>query len=144
MQKSQNGQWIVWAVFLYYLITIVPAAGGLLIVWHSAPFSVNARTAVDSLTTLGWTLFGLTMAAKLGGAIALFKLWRIAFPLFVGGIGLTILQLAMHHQESTYSGPDNHIVALGLAIQLLVCAYALTLTVAFCAHLNLKLRKCRG
>ena len=67
------------------------------------------------------------MALKLGGAIALFKLRRIAFSLFVGGIGFTILQLTMHHPENTLPGPDNHgnyIVALGLVIQLLVCAYA--------------------
>ncbi|WP_157025755.1 hypothetical protein [Paraburkholderia heleia] len=63
---------LVWVVFLYYLVTIVPAAGGLLVVWHSAPFSAKARMAVESMTTLAWTLLGLTFALQLGGAVTLF------------------------------------------------------------------------
>jgi hypothetical protein len=115
---------LVWVVFLYYLVTIVPGAGGLLFVWHSAPFSANARMVVESMTTLAWALLGLTSALELGGAIALFKLRRIAFPLFVGAFGCTILQMSMQHQENTVSGPVNYLPALGLAIELFVCAYA--------------------
>ncbi|WP_343674363.1 hypothetical protein [Paraburkholderia heleia] len=115
---------LVWVVFLYYLVTIVPAAGGLLVVWHSAPFSAKARMAVESMTTLAWTLLGLTFALQLGGAVTLFKLRRIAFPLFVGAFGCIILQMRIQHQENTVSGPGNHVPALGLAIDLFVCAYA--------------------
>jgi hypothetical protein len=127
--KEKNGKRprLVWVVFVYYLITIVPAAGGLIAVWHSAPYSVQARTAVDSMTALGWTLLALTMALQLGGAIALFRLRRIAFPLFAAGVCLTILLRLMNRYEYTFSGADNHstyIAAFGLAIQFLVCAYA--------------------
>jgi hypothetical protein len=124
--KNPKRPIFVWVVFLYYLITIVLAAGGLLIVWHTASHSAQARTAIDSITPLNWTLLWMTMALKLGGAIALFGLRRIAFPLLAGGLCLTVLQLAMH-PESLLSGADNHgayVEVFRLAIQLLVCAYA--------------------
>ncbi|WP_028224286.1 hypothetical protein [Paraburkholderia ferrariae] len=117
--KNPKRPILVWAVFLYYLITIVLAAVGLLMVWHRASYSAQARTVLDSMTALGWTLLWMTMALKLGGAIALFGLRRIAFLLFAGGLCLTVLQLTMHH-ESLLSGADS----FRLAIQLLVCAYA--------------------
>lgn len=72
----------------------------------------------------GWTLLGVTLALELGGAIALFKLRRIAFPLFVGAFGCTLLQMTMHHQDNTVSGPGNHFPVLWLVIDLFVCAYA--------------------
>ncbi|MEX3917878.1 hypothetical protein AB4Y43_16800 [Paraburkholderia sp. BR10872] len=115
---------LVWVVFLYYLVTILPAAGALLLVWHSAPFSAKARIALESMTTLAWALVGLTFALELGGAVALFKLRRIAFPLFVGAFACTILQMTMHRQESAVSGPGSHTPALWMAIDLFVCAYA--------------------
>ncbi len=115
---------LVWVVFLYYVVTIVPAAGGLLLVWQSAPFSTKARMAVESMTTLAWTLLGLTLALQLGGAVALFKLRRIALPLFVGAFGCTILQMTMQHPENTVSGPGTLVPALALTIDLFVCAYA--------------------
>jgi hypothetical protein len=125
-EKNAKRPILVWVVFLYYLVTIVPGAGGLLVVWRAASYSAQARAAIDSITTLGWILLGLTMALKLGGAIALLRLRCIAFPLFAGGIGLTILQLTMHHRNYSFSGADSHgpyNAAFGLAIQLVVCAY---------------------
>src|SRR5579871_1025970 len=95
--RNRKRPGLVWAAFLYYLITILTAAWGLIAVWHAKSYSVAARTAIGSITTLGWTLIGLKMVLELGGAIALFKLRRIAFPLFAGGLCVAILQLITQH-----------------------------------------------
>ncbi|NIE63202.1 hypothetical protein [Burkholderia sp. Ax-1719] len=118
---------LVWVVFLYYLITVVPAAVGLLFVWHSASYSAQARTVINSMPPLFWTLLGLTMALQLGGAIALLRLRRIALPLFAGGLFVTILQWTMLHNEYAFSGAGSqgtYMGLFGLATEFLVCAYA--------------------
>lgn len=125
--KSGKRPGFVWVVFLYYLITIVLGAGGLLLVWHAASHSEQARTAIEAITTTGWALIGLSMALELGGAIALFRLRRVAFPLFVGAFCIFIIQTAIHYRDGTFSGADNHgahFAVYSLAIHLLVCAYA--------------------
>jgi hypothetical protein len=126
-EKNRKRPRLVWVVFLYYVVTVVPAAGGLLLVWHSAPHSVPARTAIESMPPMFWILLGLTMALQLAGAIALFRLRRMALPLFAGGLCITILQWTTQHNEYTFSGAESHgtyVGLLGLAIEFLVCAYA--------------------
>jgi hypothetical protein len=125
--KNPKRPIFVWVIFLYYLVTDALAAGGLFLVWHTASYSAQARTAIDSITTAGWTLVALTMVLELGGAIALFRLRSIAVPLFAAVICLAIVQMTSHLHEYSFSGAGSHsayIVAFSLAIHFFVCAYA--------------------
>ncbi len=125
--KNSKRPRLVWIVFLYYLIADVLGAGALLILWHSASLSEQARTAIETITTTDWALIWLNMALELAGAIALFRLRRMAFPLFVGALCTQIAQTSIHYREGIFSGANNHsthIVAFSLATHLFVCAYA--------------------
>lgn len=125
--KNPKRPRLVWIVFLYYLIADVPGAAGLLILWHSAYHSEQARVAIETITTTDWAFIWLNMALELGGAIALFRLRRVAFPLFFGALCIQIAQTSIHYREGIFSGANNHstyIVAFSLAIHLFVSAYA--------------------
>lgn len=120
---------LVWVVFLYYLVTVVLGAGSLVWLLHAAPDSAQACAVIETITPLHWTLTGLSMAFQLGGAIALFGLRRVAYPLFIGGLWVRVVQMAMQ-RGTTPPGTDIHgmlIVAFTLAIDLLVCLYARSL-----------------
>lgn len=126
--KNRKRPGLVWLIFLYYLLTVVPGAALLIWFLQKAPDSVQARSAIDMLTPLDWTFTGLKMVFELSAAIALFGLRRAAYPLFVGGLCVSIIQTAMQ-RGSLFSRTDSHsmqILAFS-AIDLLACLYARSL-----------------
>jgi len=119
---------LVWVVFLFYLFSVVYTAVSFLLVL-SGSISVTPEQAAyfRNLSVFDWAVTGLTAALNLAGAVSIFLLRKIAFPLFAISLGLSVLQTLVHAFTTNFvaalGGTGALGVVIGFAISIAVCAY---------------------
>jgi len=119
---------LVWVVFLFYLFSVVYTALVFLLIFSGSIYVTPEQAAYfRNLSAFDWAMTGLTAALNLAGAISVFLLRKIAFPLFATSLGLSILQTLVHafttNLVAALGGPGALGVVIGFAISIAVCAY---------------------
>ena len=119
----------VWVVFLFYLLSVVYTALSFFLIFSgSIPVTPEQAAYLRNLSVFDWTITTLTAALNLAGAVSIFLLRKIAFPLFATSLGLAILQTLVHAFTTNFvaalGGPGALGVVIGFTISIAVCAYA--------------------
>jgi len=120
---------LVWVVFLFYLFSGGSTALSFYLVL-SGLISVAPEQAMylRNLSALDWAITGLTATLNLAGAISIFLLRKIAFPLFATSLALSILLTLVHafttNLTTALGGSGAIGIAIGYAISIAVCTYA--------------------
>ena len=120
---------LVWVVFLFYLLsTGFTALSYLLILSGVIPITPEQATYFGTLSAFDWVITLLTGLLNAAGAIAIFRLRKIAFHLFSAAFAIVILQTLVHTITTNFvaalggSGAAGALVGYG--ILLAVCVYA--------------------
>ena len=119
---------LVWVVFLFYLFSLGYTALSFYLVLSGSVSAPGQATYLRNLSVFDWAITGLTAALNLAGAISIFLLRRIAFPLFATSLALSIFLTLVHvfttSLTSALGGPGALGLAIGYAISIAVCTYA--------------------
>jgi hypothetical protein len=120
---------LVWTVFLFYVLSSVYTALSFLLVFSGTiPVTPEQAAYFRSLSTFDWAITALTGLLNVVGAIAIFRLRKIAFHIFAAAFVLVILQTFVHIVTTNFAaalGGSGALGALiGYGILLAVCVYA--------------------
>jgi len=120
---------LVWAVFLFYVLSVgYTALSFFLIFSGTIPVTPEQAAYFVNLSAFDWVITVLTGLLNVAGAIAMFRLRKIAFHLFSAAFVLVILQTLVHTITTNFvaalGGPGAVGGLIGYGISLAVCVYA--------------------
>jgi heme/copper-type cytochrome/quinol oxidase subunit 4 len=120
---------VVWVVFLFYLFSVgYTALSFYLVLSGLISVAPEQATYIRNLSAFDWAITGLTATLNLAGAISIFLLRKIAFPLFAISLALSILLTLVHafttNLTAALGGSGAIGIAIGYAISIVVCTYA--------------------
>jgi hypothetical protein len=120
---------LVWVVFLFYLLSTGYTALSYFLIFSGViPVTPEQATYLGNLSAFDWVITLLTGLLNAGGAIAIFRLRKIAFHLFSAAFAIVILQTLVHTITTNFVaalGGSGAVGALiGYGILLAVCVYA--------------------
>ena len=129
VQLSGKRPKFVWAVFLFYILSVGYTVLSFALVYSGAISVTPEQGAyLRNLSTFDWVITVLTGALNVAGAIAMFLLRKIAFYLFSAAFVLVILQTLVHAITTNFlaalGGPGAVGALIGYGISLAVCIYA--------------------
>jgi hypothetical protein len=131
MPSTKSGRpKLVWVVFLYYLLATLLAVGSLLwLLSHVDTLPPQTIAAFREITPVGWVFTVLIQVLTLAGAIALFALRRVAFPLFVAALCVSAFETLLYcvHVLPQSGNPISLTLIVVWAIDLAVILYARSL-----------------
>jgi hypothetical protein len=127
-QPSTKRPKLVWVVFFFYLFSVVYTGLSFFAIFSGSIYTPEQIAYFRNLSTLDWTILGVTATLNLAGATSMFQLRKIAFPLFAASLALSILQTLVHAFTTNFTTTVGSAGALGVgigfAIAIAVCVYA--------------------
>ena len=120
---------LVWVVFLFNVLSVGYTALSFFLIFSGA-ISVPPEQAAyfGNLSAFDWVITALTGLLNVAGAVAIFRLRKIAFHLFATAFVLVILQTLVHTITTNFvaalGGPGVVGALIGYGISLAVCIYA--------------------
>lgn len=120
---------LVWAASLFYLLSVGYTALSFLLIYSgSIPVTPEQVAYFRNLSAFDYVITALTGLLNVAGAIAIFRLRKIAFHLFTAAFVLVILQTLVYAITTNFvaavGGPGAVGVLIGYGILLAVCIYA--------------------
>ena len=120
---------LVWAVFLFYVLSVGSTVLSFFLIFSGA-ITVTPEQAVyfGNLSVFDLVVTALTGFLNVAGAIAIFRLRKIAFHLFATAFIFVILQTLVQTTTTNFvaalGGPGAVGALIGYGILLAVCIYA--------------------
>jgi len=120
---------LVWVVFLFYVLSVGYTALSFFLVFSGAiPVTPEVAAYIINLSAFDWVITALTGLLNVAGAIAIFRLRKVAYYLFTATFVLVTLQTLVHIVTTNFvaaiGGPGLIGALIGYGITLAVCIYA--------------------
>ena len=128
-QLSPKRPKLVWVIFVLVLLTVGYTVLSLYLVLSGAiPLTAEEAKYVRSLTPFDYAVTGASSILNLAGAIALFRLRKIAFYLLTAAFVVGIVGTLPHVGDASFAaalgGPGFIGMLVGYALWGAVCVYA--------------------
>ena len=120
---------LVWAVFLDYLVSVVYTALTFSLIYSGSISLTPEQTRYFyNLSAFDYVITAVSGVLNLAGAVAIFRLRKIAFHLFTAALAVAILQSLAHAMTTNFlaalGGPGAVGVLVGHGLSAAVCVYA--------------------